>query len=300
MLGLGLNLYKYRKLGGGFDPMAQAWFDEYEVQTGNPFPNTYKAVYNQLFLDLQGLGGTGSDNCFDAYKVVKGSPGYYDGINKWPLLSDFVTPTNTPMTEINGGGSYVNIGTDPNVYTKQAAPLKAWNTQETPNTKAYLTLSKAGYGAWILTDLPAANNLYLLGCADGLGGEVSMPTRFSGIQGAFAVHDGTYLTVNTSGTRGYYEMHRTAASGAGAVEAFREMGSLGTGAITSTTVPNKNIILCGYSDDNGAFISQTVSGGQTPNVGIFTMIDITAWTSQIGEQFHNSFDAFYTSLGITL
>jgi len=115
-----------------FNPMAQDWFDEYLIQVGSGLPTAYKYIYNDLYMNLSGVGSMGSDNCFAAYKIIKGSPGYYDGVTKWPLLSDFVTPTNTPLTEINGGGSYVNIGTDANVYTRQAAALKAWNTEETP------------------------------------------------------------------------------------------------------------------------------------------------------------------------
>jgi len=300
MLGLGLNLYKYRKLGGGFDPMAQAWFDEYEVQTGTPFPNTYKVIYNQLFLDLQGLGSMGANNCFDAYKVIKGSPGYYDGVNKWPLLSDFVTPTNTPMTEINGGGSYVNVGTDPNVYTRQAAALKAWNTQEVPSSHAYLTTSSAAYGTWFLTDITADNSLYLLGCSNGaFTSQLGIQPRTS--NQTIAVVNGTaYFGALTSGAHGYYEIHRTAASGAGCTQMLKDNSVIATGNNTSTAVPDTDIICCGFSYDNGSSISQTVTGGETPNDGIITIIDRSAWTSSIGQQFYDSFVQFYTDLGITL
>ena len=281
-----------------YNPMAQSWFDEYEVQTGTPFPDSYKPVYSSLFDNLQGLGSTGSNNCFDAYRVIKGSPGYFDGTNKWPLLSDFVTPTATPMQEINGGGDYVQVGTDSNVYTRQANALKAWNLKITPSALPYVTLNSAAYGSWLMTTI-GNNGLYLIGCA-GLGAEISMQPNFSGANGAFAVHDATYFAAAHGGAKGYFEMHRTAASGAGCVEAFKNNVSIGTGNVTSVAVPDKEIICCGFSSDNGATISQTVTGGETPNDGLCTIVDRSAWTTAIGQQFYDSFTIFYTALGITL
>ena len=300
-IGFGLGLSDYRLSGGvGINPRAQAWFDEYLVQTGSAFPDAYKPVYNQLFNDLEGLGTTGSNNCFNAYRVIKGSSGYFDGVNKWPLLSDFATPTATAMTEINGGGSYVNIGTDPNIYTRQAAALKAWDLKVIPSTLPYISLNSAAYGSWLLSALPA-NGLYLLGVSNAaLTAEVSLQPNFSGTQSACAIHDATYFTPTHGGAKGYFEMHRTAASGAGCVELFKNNISVGTGNVTSVTIPDREIICCGFSTDNGATISQTVTGGQTPGDGLCTVIDRSVWTTAIGQQFYDSFVNFYTTLGITL
>jgi len=291
-----------RNNGGGtpYNPAALSWFAEYEVQVGTPFPDAYKAIYNQLYLDLQGLGTTGSDNCLDVYKVIKGSPNVSDGVSNWPVLADMATPANTPMTEINGGGSYVNVGTDPNVYTRQAAALKCWSLEEIPSTKAYLTLGKAGYGSWLL-DAIAANSLYLLGCGNAaVTAEVSIQVNFNGINSAYAIHDTTYFTKAHGGAVGYFEMHRTASTGAGCVEAFKDNVSIGSANVASVAVPDREVMCCGFSSNNGASISQTVSGGATPNDGLCTLFDVTLWTPSIGQQFYDSFVNFYTSLGITV
>jgi len=296
------RLFFVSKRGGSvvYNPRAQAWFDEYAVQTGNPFPDAYKPVYSELFDNLQGLGTTGANDCFDAYKIIKGSPGYFDGSNKWPLLSDFVTPTATPMTEISGGGDYVQIGTDPNVYTRRATGLKAWNLKVKPSDLAYISLNSAAYGSWLLSNI-GANGLYLIGVANGAGtAEVSFQANFSGTQSAMAIHDATYFIATNGGTKGYFEMHRTAASGAGCVEVFKNNTSIGTGNVTSVAIPDKEMICCGFSNDNGATISQTASGGVTPDDGLCTVVDRSAWTPTMGQQFYDSFAAFYTRLGMTI
>lgn len=302
-----MNRNRFRRIfftrsGGAtpLDPRTLEWIAEYEAQTGSAFPEAYKSIYNQLYLDLQGLGTTGTDNCFDAYKVIKGSPNVTDGVSTWPVRADMATPTNTPMSEINGGGSYVNIGTDPNVYTRQAAALKCWSLEEIPSAKAYIATGKGMYGSWLL-DAIGPNSLYLLGCANGAGtAEISLQPNFNGTSSAFAIHDATYFTKVHGGAKGYFEMRRTAASGAGCVEAFKDGVSLGTSNIAAVAVPDKEIMCCGFSNDNGGSISQTVSGGATPNDGLCTLVDSDNWTTAIGEQFYDSFVNFYTSLGITL
>ena len=303
-----MNRNRFKRLqftfkgGGGvvYNPRALAWFAEYAVQTGTPFPDAYKPVYSTLFDNLEGIGTTGANNCFDAYKIIKGSPGYFDGSNKWPLLSDFVTPTAAPMTEISGGGDYVQIGTDPNVYTRRATAFKAWNLKVIPSDLSYISLNSAAYGSWLLSNI-GSNGLYLLGVANAAGtAEISFQANFSGTQSAMAIHDATYFVATNGGTKGYFEMHRTAASGAGCVEAFKNNVSIGTGNVTSVAVPlNREMICCGFSNDNGATISQTASGGVTPDDGLCTVVDRSAWTTGIGQQFVDSFNIFYTTLGFT-
>lgn len=295
MIGPYIGVRPHVSSGASYDPDAQAWFDEAEAQ-GTPIPDAEKVHYNNFFLNVKGLGSKGSADAFTPLLAFKGLSGYYDTSNKWPLLSCLRYPTNPIMVEKNGGGSYVQQGTNPNFYVRQSVASKCWSTKVIPSTIG-ITLEDCFFiSVRGVNRAGTTSSLYDLGMGDGAT-EVSMFVEFTGTQGAFAVNDGTYITRSflTGNNKGMFTMIRSSGPVVKAIQNGTQLGS--DGAVAAVSLGTKEIMNGGFSTNNGGTVFQT-GNGQDYLLGI-AVGKWSDYSTAMLQQLQDSLEQYYIDMGIS-
>lgn len=141
-----------------YDSSAQALFAQYLSTVGSAIPAAYRTIYNQLFLNLKGLGATGSANLVNKIDFIKGLAGYttssnttQNGDNRFLLRCNILAPSATLMSNVTSGLDIATRTgwTDSNVKAYRMFKAASYmNTQENNANLTKFAYSLYSKGWW--------------------------------------------------------------------------------------------------------------------------------------------------------
>lgn len=149
-----------------YDTTAEVLFAQYVTTVGSSIPLSYRAIYNQLFLDLKGIGTTGAADLISKLDFIRGLVGYttssdtsQDNDNRFLLRCDILNPSGLLMSNVTGG---LNIGkragwSDSNVksYRLKSGGSAMSSRENDATTLSQYTTTQATKGMWHDDTLPA-------------------------------------------------------------------------------------------------------------------------------------------------
>lgn len=166
-----------------YDSSAQALFAQYLSTVGSAIPSAYRAIYNQLFLNLKGIGTTGSANIVNKLDFIRGLAGYttssnttQNGDNRFLLRCNILAPSATLMGLITGGLDIATRSgwTDSNVKAyKVFKPGAYMDTNENNANLTKFAYSLYSKGWWFDATFGDAASLFWFE-----GRTITGPTRY--------------------------------------------------------------------------------------------------------------------------